>query len=116
MIAVYCRLTSADSFPLVAVTFLDLAVSDLMRNSKNRIIGGNMKKFGKIQTLAIALLLGGSLASGTVVQAQTWAGQDRQQRLRIDRTIDRIDARLNAGVTGISTATTAVHSSCDRRR
>jgi hypothetical protein len=38
-----------------------------------------MKKIGKIQTAAVALLLGVSFASGTT-QAQTWGGQNRRDR------------------------------------
>ncbi|MDQ1708551.1 MAG: hypothetical protein QOJ88_1762, partial [Pyrinomonadaceae bacterium] len=39
-----------------------------------------MNRFGKVSKLAIALVLGATFASGTFVEAQTWAAQNRQQR------------------------------------
>jgi hypothetical protein len=62
------------------VTVTPEAVSYPVGKSLGDITGRkNMIKFGKIQSLAIALLLGVTFASGTV-QAQTWTGQNQDRR------------------------------------
>lgn len=77
-----------------------------------------MIKFGKIQSLAIALLLGITFASGTV-QAQPGT-----VKTRTGATIDgitgvtngRTGAAIDAVATGIVTETTAARFSFGRRR